>query len=175
MPSTLWNLIIYVWLGVSTILALLFTLIFMLTGKFIKPIITSKFSKDKSMQMTLNKDGSCSLSPLSRIKKTMFDQEGESFQEYKVGEADLSPKYYVIHGLRLFFRRENDLSIIDDSGKPAPIDQEWLKQYVERDRTRVLLRKKLFRKKAWNIPLGYIILAIVGIVVFYLAYTFFMA
>jgi hypothetical protein len=171
----LFSIILYGWLFVSSILCVFFAFVIMITYKWIKPIMGAKFSKDKSLELVYNRDGSATFSSLKRSKKTFFDNEGESFQEYKVDDKEkkLTPLFHVINGLRLFSRRENDLTAIDESGKPAPVDQSWLNQYVERDRQRVLLRKKLFKKKAFDFPIAYLVIIIIGIIVAYLAFTFF--
>lgn len=170
----LFSLILYSWLFMSSVLCVFFAFIIIVSYKWIKIILGAKFSKDKSLELVFNKDGSASLSSLKRSKKTFFDKDGESFQEYKIDSKNkLDPLFHVINGLRLFIRRENDLAAIDESGKPAPVDQSWLSQYVERDRQRVLLRKKLFKKKAFDFPIAYLIIIIVGAIVAYLAFTFF--
>lgn len=172
---TLYNLIIYLTLFVSVIVSLFLGFVFLMCYSFIKPIFSAKMGKAKAIGLSYNKDGSATISNLKRKDKTFFDKTGEVFQEYKITGGELHPEFHILSGLRLFCKRENDLTVLDSSGKPAPLDPAWLRLFVERDRERTLLRKKLFKKKAFEIPITYLLIAVVGIVVAYIAYTFFFA
>jgi len=149
----------------------LLLIVVVLNYDFIKHLLTARFSKNKSLEVLLNNDGSLDFSVVKRGAKGLaVDKNGDYFQDYerktKNGETKLERNWYFYRGLRWFFKRENDIPAFNIEGKPAPLDMPFLSLLRNLDRERILKRNKLLKDKARSIPIlliiGLMMIAIIG-------------
>lgn len=173
-----WGYIFYGWLVTASFLCIYWGFIIMLCREWIKPYLGAKVFKG-SLEQQFMKDGSIVLSNTKRDMQTKsrWNKKKEPFQDFKEKETDqgskITPQAWNCYGVRLFLRPEGSLTVLDKMFNPSPLSLTWLFDFIERQKIRVELGKKLIKKKSSDFPLIWIFGFILMIVVGYILYSIF--
>jgi len=181
------------------IIALFWTAIFIFCSKVVKPYLGAKFGKYKGLVQDFKKDGTTSLSSLTRFKRLMFDKNGRTFQEFKKFKDDLRPLRYSFLDVPLFMCREGDITAMEvpidpteeqikemktkelqlsDNAKifykvdmiaPAPLTVDWLDIYSEENALNFIKKNKVLKRKALQFPIWLLFFVIIIIIVVFIA------
>lgn len=167
------SLIIYSWLVISSLACVYFAFLVTMTKSWIKPVFTSKLSKTKDLILQLNKDGSGSLSPVAKGDGVTYDKKGRPLQTHKTEKGVTEALCFLINGTRVFIRPQDSLTALTKIFDVAPLNISWLKELVARDRMRVEAGKKVYKKKATEIPIIWLLFIIMGVAAAIILYVMF--
>lgn len=150
--------------------------IFILLGyNILKRYLGAKLGKHKDLLLVLNNNGTAELTNTRRYKGILV-KEGEEFvQDYERDGDKIKPLSYQFVGGTRLLKREGDIPVLNNVGKPASLDQAWLENFRNLDRIRILKKNKLLKFKVKPFPILIIIALILFSIIGYWVFITFVA